>query len=313
MARTAIITHLQMLEHTHGPGHPERPERLSTILETLEKQDITNNTLQLTSTLAPLETLTLIHDIEHVDKICNLSKMQQLVPITPDTTVSPTTFDAARLASGAVQQLVDSLVADQVDNGFCAVRPPGHHAERNQAMGFCYFNHIAIGARYAQQHGFAKIAIIDWDVHHGNGTQHSFEKDPNIFFFSVHQSPHYPGTGMSQEQGVGPGLGATLNVPVRQGCDDKDYLDIFRNTLRPALDHFNPDLIMLSAGFDAHRADPLGGIMLTEQGYADLTREVLEMANLYCQGRLISVLEGGYDLEATATSVAAHVRELMEF
>ena len=314
MARTAFITHPQMLEHTNGPGHPERPERLDAITKTLQKQQITQKTIEFTAAPTALESIAQIHDKGHIDKIRTLSDMNKLLPISPDTTVSPATFEAACLASGAVQQVIDALAQNQVDNGFCAVRPPGHHAERNQAMGFCYFNHIAIGARYAQQnHHFDKIAIIDWDVHHGNGTQHSFESDPSVFFFSIHQSPHYPGSGAHHEQGIGAGQGTTLNVPVPQGSDDTDYLRIFRSELRPALDRFNPDLIMLSAGFDAHRADPLGDILLTEDGYGDLTREVLDMARDYCQGKVVSVLEGGYDLAATATSVAAHMQALLEY
>ena len=240
--------------------------------------------------------------------------MHKLVPVTMDTLVSSATYEAALLASGAVLQVVDAVAKGRINNGFCAVRPPGHHAERDAAMGFCYFNNVAIAARYAQEvHHFSKIAIVDWDVHHGNGTQHSFESDASVFFFSIHQFPHYPGTGSRREQGIGPGLGTTLNVPVSAGCGDEDYRRIWRRELRPALDQFSPDFIFISAGFDAHRADPLGGILLTEEGFGDLTREVLEIAEDHSCGRVVSVLEGGYDLEATAAAAATHLQVLMEY
>ena len=314
MANTALATHPRLLDHDSGSGHPERPERLKTLLEVLEKQDIIKDVVQFHATPATEDHLALIHTREHIEKIRLLSSMHKLVPVTMDTLVSSATYEAALLASGAVLQVVDAVAKGRINNGFCAVRPPGHHAERDAAMGFCYFNNVAIAARYAQEvHHFSKIAIVDWDVHHGNGTQHSFESDASVFFFSIHQFPHYPGTGSRREQGIGPGLGTTLNVPVSAGCGDEDYRRIWRRELRPALDQFSPDFIFISAGFDAHRADPLGGILLTEEGFGDLTREVLEIAEDHSCGRVVSVLEGGYDLEATAAAAATHLQVLMEY
>ena len=315
MARTALVYHPSFLEHDSGPGHPERPERLSAVLEQLERSGLANQCVRLIPEEAGIEAITRIHTADHVEHVARLSGLGRLVPETMDTLVSPATYRAARLAVGAVLQAVDAVMGGRVDNAFCLVRPPGHHAEREQAMGFCYFNNIAIAARHLQeQHGIEKVAVVDWDVHHCNGTQHSFEDDPSVFVFSVHQfSPmFFPGTGGRHEQGVGPGQGATLNVPLSSGRTDADYLRVFEEELRPALDCFQPDFILVSAGFDAHGADPLAGMDLTEDGYAALTRTVVAMAAEYCEGRLVTTLEGGYDLSALAASVGAHVRVLLE-
>jgi acetoin utilization deacetylase AcuC-like enzyme len=278
----------------------------------LERHNTLDEALLLTPEAASIDHIGAHHAPEHIEQIARLSSMDRLVAVTPDTVGSPATYQAARLATGAVLQAIDAVLEGRVDNAFCAVRPPGHHAEYNQVMGFCFFNNIGIAARYLQeQHPTSKVAIIDWDVHHGNGTQHSFEDDPSVFFFSIHQFPHYPGTGTRQEQGRGPGKGFTLNAPVPAGFGDFEYIEIFRQELRPALDAFQPDFILLSAGFDAHRDDPLGNIQLTEDGFATLTREVMQSARDHCRGRLVSVLEGGYAFEATAASVEAHLQVLM--
>jgi acetoin utilization deacetylase AcuC-like enzyme len=201
----------------------------------------------------------------------------------------------------------------RADNAFCAVRPPGHHAESGHAMGFCLFNNVAIAARYFQKrYGLERIAIVDWDVHHGNGTQHVFYDDPTVFFFSTHQYPWYPGTGGADERGEGKGEGYTLNVPLSAGMGDKEYLDVFNRTLRLALKAYRPDAIIISAGFDAHRDDPLAGMNLTAEGYKALTRVVKEIAAEHAQGRVLSCLEGGYNLAALAASVEGHLRVLQE-
>lgn len=314
MARTALVYHPSFLDHDSGPGHPERPERLSAIAERLERSGLANRCVRLTPSEAGVEAIARVHSADHVEHIARLSRLGRLVAETLDTVVSPATYRAARLAVGAVLQAVDAVMSGRADNAFCPVRPPGHHAEYEQAMGFCYFNNNAIAARYLQErHGLQRVAVVDWDVHHPNGTQHSFEDDPSVFVFSIHQfSPgFFPGTGARQEQGIGPGLGATLNAPQPPGRTDADYLRVFAEELRPALDRFQPEFILISAGFDAHRADPLAGMKLSEGGFEALTREVVAMAEDYCGGRLVSVLEGGYELNALAASVEAHLQVLL--
>ena len=314
MAPTALVYHPGFLEHDSGPGHPERPERLSAIMERLERNGLLERCVLPTPSEASVESIARVHTPGHVEKVARLSDLDRLVAETPDTLVSPATYRAARLAVGSVQQAVDEVIAGRARNAFCPVRPPGHHAEVNQVMGFCYFNNIAIAARYLQdRHGIEKVAIVDWDVHHGNGTQHSFEEDPSVFFFSIHQFSHFffPGTGARSEQGRGSGIGTVLNAPQPAGQTDADYLRVFREELRPAIDRFEPDFILVSAGFDAHRSDPLANMELSDQGFAEMTREVVGMAADHCQGRLVSVLEGGYDLQALATSVEVHLQVLM--
>jgi acetoin utilization deacetylase AcuC-like enzyme len=313
MAPTAFLYHPSFLEHDGGPGHPECPQRLTTVVERLERQGLLSRALRPTPEPSTVESIQRVHAASYVEHLAERSAVGRLVPETMDTMVSPATYGAALLAAGAVQQAVDAVIEGRADNAFCAVRPPGHHAEGAQAMGFCYFNNIAIAARHAQErHRIERVAIVDWDVHHGNGTQHSFESDPSVFFFSIHQYPHYPGTGARHEQGRGPGAGYTLNAPVPAGAGDADYEQIFREELRPALDSFHPDLILVSAGFDAHAADPLSDIRLTEEGFASLTRQVLQIARDHCQGRLVATLEGGYSFDATAAAVQAHLQVLMQ-
>ncbi|MCC7263864.1 MAG: histone deacetylase [Candidatus Latescibacteria bacterium] len=314
MARTALYYHPEFLAHEAGVDHPECPDRLVAIMDGLERDGLLGQLGVRQPAPASVQSLTRIHSAEHAEHLARLSSLGRLVAIGPDTSLSPATYAAACLAVGAVEEAIDAVAAGEVDNAFCAVRPPGHHAERDQAMGFCYFNNIAIGARHVQEHhGLNRVAIIDWDVHHGNGTQHSFEEDASVLFFSIHQfGPYfYPGTGAFNEQGRGSGLGYTVNAPMPPGATDSDYLRVFRQVLRPAIDRFEPEFILLSAGFDAHQADPLGELELTTDGFAQLTAEVRNMAQDHCQGRLVSVLEGGYDLDATAASVAAHLRVLM--
>ena len=312
MARTVLFYHPDCAEHDTGHGHPERPQRLHSIVEHFENRNLLDRVPVSFPAEAGVASLEFIHTSTHVERVSRLAAMGRPVVFTADTVVSPATYRAARLAAGAVQEAIDAVLENRADNCFCVVRPPGHHAEREEMMGFCYFNNIAIAARYLQvQHAIEKVAIIDWDVHHGNGTQHSFEYDPSIFFFSIHQFPHYPGTGARSERGRGAGSGYTLNAPMPAGSGDAEYIQVFQKELRPAIAAFEPDFILISAGFDAHWADPLGGIQLTEQGFENLTREVLSMAADHCGGKVVSTLEGGYDLAATAASAAAHLGALM--
>lgn len=222
-----------------------------------------------------------------------------------DTHAVRESFEAALLAAGAVNTAIDAVLQSKVGAAFCAVRPPGHHAERDRAMGFCLFNNVAIGARYAQRmHRIERVAILDWDVHHGNGTQHIFEADPTVFYISLHQYPFYPGTGAREERGVGEGEGFTLNIPLPAGTGEARYLEAFRNEIVPALQDFKPELLIISAGFDAHRDDPLANMMLTESSYGKMTEQVMGIAPI------VSVLEGGYNLDALARSAEAHIVQM---
>lgn len=222
-----------------------------------------------------------------------------------DTHAVRESFEAALLAAGAVNTAIDAVLQSKVGAAFCAVRPPGHHAECDRAMGFCLFNNVAIGARYAQRmHRIERVAILDWDVHHGNGTQHIFEADPTVFYISLHQYPFYPGTGAREERGVGEGEGFTLNIPLPAGTGEARYLEAFRNEIVPALQDFKPELLIISAGFDAHRDDPLANMMLTESSYGKMTEQVMGIAPI------VSVLEGGYNLDALARSDEAHIVQM---
>ena len=311
MPGTGLIADPRFVEHDTGPGHPESGIRLSAIMERLEASASASRLTRLSPDEAPMAAVTRVHDAAHVQRIQELASLGRLVAMDPDTVLSSATYGAALAASGGVRRAIDEVMAGRLTNAFCALRPPGHHAERDRAMGFCFLNHIAIGARYLQDHYcIRRVAIVDWDVHHGNGTQHSFEDDGDIFYFSIHQYPHYPGTGSRLERGQGQGLGATLNVPVSAGAGNAVYLGAFRQELRPALDAFRPEFILVSAGFDAHRRDPLAGIDLTEGDFGDLTDEVTAMAHDHCEGRVVSMLEGGYDLEALSASVQVHVEAL---
>jgi acetoin utilization deacetylase AcuC-like enzyme len=231
---------------------------------------------------------------------------------TGDTTVGPRSLEVVLQATGGVLNAIDAVVAREAANGFCAVRPPGHHARPNQGMGFCIFNTIAVAARYAQKkHGIGRVMIVDWDVHHGNGTQDTFYEDGSVFFFSTHQSPWYPGTGPANETGEGAGKGTTMNRPFAAGAGRAEIVAAFQEDLRRAADAFKPELVLISAGFDSRLGDPLGGFRLSDQDFSDITKTMLEVAGTHAGGRLVSVLEGGYSLEGLAAATAAHVRALV--
>lgn len=310
--RVAFISSEHYLEHRTPPGHIERAERIGHLLEYLPKRPVFAGLTRLDPIVADRSWVETVHTAAYIDFV-RRSAERGPVSLDPDTVVSQRSFEVALEAVGALLVACDQVVSGQVCRAFCAVRPPGHHAEADRAMGFCLFNNVAIAARYLQKkHGLQKVLIIDWDVHHGNGTQHTFYEDSSVFYLSVHQSPLYPGTGSREERGAGDGLGTTLNVPLPPGRDDATYLQVFQEELAPVVQEFKPEAILISAGFDAHRDDPLGGMQLTENGFAALTREVCCLAREVASGRVISALEGGYDLGALARSVEAHLEAFVE-
>ena len=259
------------------------------------------------------EWITTEHSLEYVARVAIACRGGDAHLDTMDVSVSPKSYDVALQAVGGVLAAVDAVMAGKVRNAFCAVRPPGHHALMDKAMGFCLFNNVALAARYIQKkHGLAKVLVVDWDVHHGNGTQAMTYADPTVLYFGIHQYPFYPGTGAAEEKGEGEGLGFTVNVPLPAGSGDAEYRKAFEEVLAPAARRFRPDFVLISAGFDAHANDPIGGMKVTAGGFADLTRIVRRVAAASARGRIVSVLEGGYDLKGLAASVEAHLRALME-
>ena len=308
--RTGFVYHPDYLRHIAGAGHPEGPERLESIVNHLAETKLLDHLIRIEPYPADVEWIATIHTPEYIDFI-KQSCAQGDNHLDADTGICPDSYRVALLAAGGALSAADAVMNDRITNAFCAVRPPGHHAEKNQAMGFCLFNNVAIAARYLQtRYQLEKILIIDWDVHHGNGTQNAFYDDPTVFYFSIHQWPHYPGTGRPSETGIGKGEGYTLNVPLTPGHGNDTYIQVFETQLAPAIRRFQPDFILISAGFDAHLNDPLAGMQVTELGYATLTKIVVNLANEFCQGRIISLLEGGYNLETMSRSVAAHIEAL---
>lgn len=310
MNKTGYISDPFYLKHENEP-HPENPGRLTAIQSKVESSKFYNNLALIQPRKATLEDIARVHDrgyIESVEQSCQNGVRN----LDADTVISPDSYQAALLSAGAGLEALDKILEGTIDNAFCAVRPPGHHAEQNRAMGFCLFNNVGVVARYAQEvKQLDKIFIFDWDVHHGNGTQHSFYKNSSIFYSSTHQYPFYPGTGGSDETGSGDGLGANLNLPMRAYSGDSDYLDAIENKLVPAIQKFNPDLIIISAGFDAHENDPLAQVELSTDCYGKMTQQLLEAAKDVCQGRIISMLEGGYDYSALGDSVQLHIENLL--
>ncbi len=304
---TLLYTHPACLDHDPGQFHPESPARLQAVLEALDGPDFA----RLERREAPeaaLDDIARVHPRSLVERLLTAVPQAGHVGIDADTILSPGSGRAALRAAGAVAAAVDAVIGGEADNAFCAVRPPGHHAEPRRPMGFCLFNNIAIGALRAREaHGLARVAVVDFDVHHGNGTQARFADDPSLFYASTHQFPLYPGTGAAGETGVG----NIVNVPLRPMAGSRDFrLGVSREIL-PALDAFRPEMLLISAGFDAHRSDPLAQLLLEEADYTWVTEQLLEVARAHAGGRVVSALEGGYDLPALGASVAAHLRVLM--
>jgi acetoin utilization deacetylase AcuC-like enzyme len=298
-------------QHLTGPGHPESPQRFEAVLGALTKDGVAGQLAKIKPRLATEEELCLCHTREYVRNTQREILAGATHLSTGDTEVSHQSWDAARLAVGGALNAVDAVVGEKIANAFCAVRPPGHHATPDCGMGFCVFNNVAVAARYAQRkHGLARALIVDWDVHHGNGTQDVFYDDGSVYFFSTHQWPLYPGTGAAAEKGTGAGIGTTLNCPFATGAGRAEILGAFETMLVPAADAFRPDIVFISAGFDSRIGDPLGGFTLTDADFADLTRITLGIARKHGQGRLVSLLEGGYNLDGLASAALAHVKAL---
>ena len=307
--RVALYDDPVFREHDAGDGHPERAARLDAVRDGIRAAGLEQR-LELAEPkmVAPSEVLR-VHSEGHLDAVA--STKGRTHRFDPDTQAGPRSFAAALLAAGAVVDAVERVLQGDLDRAFCAVRPPGHHAERDRAMGFCLFNNVAIAAARALERGLERVMIIDYDVHHGNGTQHIFEEESRVLYLSSHAAPFYPGTGSVAEVGRGEGRGFTVNLPMPQGCDDATYSRIYREVVEPIGREFAPELVLVSMGFDAHAADPLAGMRLTSRGFAELTDVCLEIARGSASGRAVFALEGGYDLEGIATSSAAVVRLLL--
>ena len=304
---TLLVTHRACLEHDPGRLHPESPDRLKAVLAAMDQPQFAT-LMRKEAPQAAVEQIARVHPQAHVERILRAVPASGHVGLDPDTVMSPGSGEAALRAAGAVVAAVDAVVSGEASNAFCAVRPPGHHAEAARAMGFCLFNNVAVGAAQARAvHGLRRVAVVDFDVHHGNGTQHMFEADTDLFYASTHQWPLYPGTGAAEEKG----LGNICNVPLAPMSGSREFRAAMSEIVLPALRAFQPDMILISAGFDAHAADPLANLRFTDADYGWATKGLLDVADQCCSGRLVSTLEGGYDLEALASSASAHVEALM--
>jgi len=305
MKKVGFIYDDIFLLHEMPAGHPESKDRLIAINETLKQSGIWSKLLHMKPRKADLQDILAVHSGPYVEKIMNFTGYYD-----PDTYISKTSVEAALFAAGALIKAVEGCSTGKIERAFCAVRPPGHHAEANRAMGFCIFNNVAVGARYAQKAGYRKVFIIDFDVHHGNGTQHIFEEDDSVFYLSTHQYPHYPGTGADSEQGKGKGVGYTYNVPMHYGSGDKDFFAIYQDILPGLVHRFDPDIILVSAGYDLHAEDPLAGLRVTNEGTRNIVRGILSSKKTI---PYIFSLEGGYDLTSLAGSVLITLEELLYF
>ena len=302
---TALISHEDCADHITPPGHPEQVARLDAVLGALEGFDLQ----RVKAPLAAEDDLLRVHPQAHIDAIRAAAPDAGWRSLDADTHMSVGTLKAAYRGAGGVVRAVDMVLGGEVRNAFVAMRPPGHHAERQTAMGFCFFGNVAIGAKYAlDHHGLERVAIVDFDVHHGNGTQDLIEDDARILFCSTHQSPLFPGTGAADEVGVG----NVLNVPLPEGTGSQAFRDVITQIVLPRLDAFSPQLVIISAGFDAHMNDPLAGMRLTTEDFGWVTARLCDVADTHCEGKVVSSLEGGYDLAALGASAAAHVKVLEE-
>ena len=314
MKRVGYVYHPDYLLHTPSFEHPESPDRLVAIDDHLRAAGLIAKLVPIAPGEPSEEDAARVHDPEYLRRLELACRRGDLTLESEDTYLSKNSYGIALLAAAGSIAGAAAVATGRVDRAFCAVRPPGHHAARAEGMGFCLLNNTAIAARYLQaRHGVSRILIVDWDVHHGNGTQSIFLTDPTVFFFSIHENPTflYPGTGRRWEIGKGPGEGYTLNAPMAPGSGDAEYRLAFERMLAPAMERFAPEFVIVSAGFDAHRDDPLADIQLTEEGFGFMTRFVCELANIYCRGKVVSILEGGYERDSLTQCTERHIRELL--
>ncbi|HUR34624.1 MAG TPA: histone deacetylase [Vicinamibacterales bacterium] len=302
-----VISSERFAEHVTPPGHPEAPERAE-VMDVVAAEWRARGGEVVAPREASREQLARIHTAEHLRRMAET--VGAAVALDPDTYTSPETYEVALLSAGAAIDAVERVMGGAHARAFALTRPPGHHAERDRAMGFCFFNNIAVAAAQARTLGAGRVAIVDYDVHHGNGTQHIFEQDPDVLYVSTHQYPYYPGTGAAGEIGYGAGAGRTVNLPLEVGATDDDYRLVFEQVVEPVLRQFGPDIVLVSAGFDAHERDPLGGMRLTTPAFAAMTAALRRVAEEQCAGRLVAVTEGGYDLRALGECMRAVVEVL---
>ncbi len=306
-----FLRHDLFVKHLAGYNHVESPRRVEAILARIEKSPVAPSISFIEAEPAKIEWLERVHDPGYVKQILSLEIDEPVVLDWGDTVATKVTPAAALHAAGAGVQAVRLVLAGKIESAFCCVRPPGHHAERSRAMGFCIFNNIAVAAAHlVEGEGLERVAIVDWDVHHGNGTESMFIEDDRVLYVSLHQYPHYPGTGSAETIGTGKGQGYTINLPMSAGAGDREYLAAFRGRIVPALDEFKPEFILISAGFDGHEDDPLSGTILTTSAFRTMTELLKASAEKHCEGRIVSMLEGGYDIHALAESVEEHVMAL---
>lgn len=315
MRSCGILTDPRFLEHETGPGHPERPTRLDALVGGLNENELLAKAQVFRGVDVSDDVLLRIHTAGYLKRLQGACDRGEPFIDTPDSAIGPTSWEIARLAAGGVVETTRAVASGNLQRAFCAVRPPGHHAETGQSMGFCLFNNIALAARtLIDEFGMQRVMVLDWDVHHGNGTQHIFETDPRVLFISLHGHPRflYPGTGFEYETGRGEGAGYTVNIPFPPGARDDDYEAAFNEIIEPAAERYEPQCLLISCGFDAHAHDPLGNLELSDDAFIWMTRRAVAIARHTAEGRIVSVLEGGYNLEVMRRCGAAHVRELME-
>jgi len=305
MITTAVVRDPRYLEHNQGPGHPESPRRLEVIYEYLDREEVKGIFKTVVPRPASRDELLWNHTSDYIEKIARTAG-RDFSRLDPDTSTNKDSWEVARLAVGGIFAAMDLIAGPELENGFALVRPPGHHAEADHAMGFCIFNNVALGAHYARRVlGCKRVMIVDWDLHHGNGTQHSFYRNPDVLYFSTHQFPYYPGSGSVEQIGEDKGKGFTVNVPLSPGAGDEDFAAIYNRLVKPIGKSFSPDFILVSAGLDIYQDDPLGGMKVTTKGFAYMARILLELAESCCDGRILFCLEGGYNLTGLRDGVLA--------